>query len=103
VVGRANGRQIRHTVGTYPIIALADARSAAREVLKQMQLGTYVTEEPEPALTFHAAVQQFLDRYAKPKNRDWRRTASVLRKFDSLNERPFAEIRRAEVIRVLDE
>jgi integrase len=102
VVGRVDGRQIRHTVGTYPIIPLADARNAAREVLQQMQLGTYVVEEPEPPLTFEAAIRQFIDRYAKPKNRDWRRTASVLRKFESLNERPFAEIRRADVIRILD-
>ena len=103
VVKRLGDRQVRHTIGTYPVITLAEARDAGRDILRQMQTGLYQRErtEPAPVKTFEAVVRQFIERYAKPKNRDWRRTASVLQKFESLYERPFAEIRRADVICVL--
>jgi hypothetical protein len=59
-------------------------------------------EEPTAALTFERAVREFIEKYAKVKNRDWRRTESVLRTFSGLNDRALAEIKRGDVVRVLD-
>jgi hypothetical protein len=83
VAGRADGRQVRHTIGTYPILSLSEGREAARTILGQMRLGTYfLVNEPKPELlTFETAVRDFIAKYARPKNRDWHRTESVLRKF----------------------
>lgn len=104
-IGRVRGRQVRHTIGTYPVVSLADARDAARIVIGQMQLGTYMasrTADPEQ-LNFEVAVKEFISKYAKPKNRDWARTESVLRKFSYLNSKHIAEIKRADVVKVLDD
>jgi hypothetical protein len=38
-VGRVNGRQVRHTIGTYRTVTLGEAREAARLILKDIQLG----------------------------------------------------------------
>jgi hypothetical protein len=104
VVGRAHGRQVRHTIGTYPILSLSQARDAARTILGQMQLGIYLapSEPKQEVLTFESAVKDFIAKYAKPKNRDWRRAESVLRKFANLNTKPLSEIKRADIARVLD-
>jgi hypothetical protein len=40
-VGRVGGRQVRHTIGTYPTATLGEAREAARLILKDIQLGLY--------------------------------------------------------------
>jgi hypothetical protein len=48
VVARVDGRQVRHTLGTYPIVTLSEAREAARPVLKDIQLGVYAPSKPPP-------------------------------------------------------
>lgn len=40
--------------------------------------------------------------YAKPRNRDWRGTERILTKFKSLNAKPVDQIKRADIVRVLD-
>jgi integrase len=102
-IGRVRGRQVRHTIGTYPVVSLSDARAAARTIIGQMQLGAYgLQDEPAP-ISFEAAIEEFISKYAKPKNRDWERTQSVLRKFSSLNAKPLKDIKRADVVRILDD
>ncbi|MDI9848900.1 integrase arm-type DNA-binding domain-containing protein [Rhodoblastus sp. 17X3] len=104
VMGRVSDKQLRHTIGTYPIISLAEARNVARTILRDMQLGTY--EKPEaktkPA-TLGDVMKDFIDIYAKPKNRSWKSQQATLRKFASLEDRPIAEITRADVVKVLDQ
>ena len=46
VVARRNGPQVRHTLGTYPIVMLGEAREAARLGLKDVQLGLYAPRKP---------------------------------------------------------
>jgi integrase len=102
VIARVKGRQRRFTIGTYPILALADARTKARNVLRDVQMGIY-DESPAPAsTTLGEAVTLFVSLYAKPKNRGWRETERILGKFAALYSRPLDEIRRAEIVRVLD-
>jgi integrase len=102
VVGRANGKQVRHTIGTYPTISLMEARDTARILLRDMQLGKYVEPDPPRLRTLGDTVPDFIEKHARPKNRDWRATASMLKRFEPLFHIPLAEIKRADVVRVLD-
>jgi hypothetical protein len=92
----------RIKIGTYPILSLADAREKARALLRDVQLGKY-NERQEPTLpTFGEIIPQFIELYAKPRNRSWKSTERVLTKFSTLNDRPVNEIRRGHVVSILD-
>jgi integrase len=102
VIARVKGRQRRFTIGTYPVLALGEARTKARKILRDVQMGLY-DESPGPiSTTLGEAVALFVTLYAKPKNRGWRETERILGKFALLYDRPLDEIRRAEIVRVLD-
>ena len=81
-VGRVGGRQVRHTIGTYPTVTLGEAREAARLILKDIQLGLYAPvkadrEETPPTLSQMIAL--FIETYAKPKNRGWKAVQATFR------------------------
>jgi integrase len=102
VIARVKGRQRRFTIGTYPVLALGDARIKAREILRDVQMGVY-DESPAPAsTTLGEAVALFVSLYARPKNKGWRETERILGKFAPLYDRPLDQIKRAEIVRVLD-
>ena len=62
VMGRVGERQTRHTIGTYPILSLADAREVARSVLREVQLGTYgQNEATEKPITLGQAMGDFIE------------------------------------------
>ncbi|TIL31698.1 site-specific integrase [Mesorhizobium sp.] len=95
----------RIKIGTYPIISLADARDKAREILRDIQLGHFQKREqtPEPTvLTLGEIVPQFIDIYAKHRNRDWKGKASILQKFNTIFPKKIDAIKRADVVRILD-
>jgi integrase len=102
-VVRFNGQQKRVTIGTYPAISLAEARDQARKVIRDAQLG--VVEQPlAPAtLTFGETIPLFIRLYAKPKNRGWKESERLLGKFQALSAKPLDELRRSDVVRILDE
>jgi site-specific recombinase XerD len=56
----------------------------------------------EQVPTLGEVIPQFIELYAKPRNRDWQETSRILTKFTSLNHRPINAIKRLEVVRVLD-
>lgn len=101
---RINERARRIKIGPYPVIGLADARDKAREILRRVQLGEFVEETPEtPLPTFGETVPQFIELWSKPRNRTWRESQRMLHKFASLDHRPLGEIKRSEVVCVLDQ
>jgi len=100
-MARAGGRLTRHTIGTFPTISLTDAREAGRVVLASMQLGTYNQSKTERAPTFKATAADFIERYAKPKNRRWKDAERDLRRFSTFDDREIESITRTEVIREL--
>lgn len=104
---RINGRMKRIRIGAYPVVSLADAREKARDILRHIELGQYdetslSVAEPVPCLTLGEVVPEFIKLYAKPRNKDWRGTERVLQKFAPLFSRPTDQIKRADVVRVLD-
>ena len=102
VVVRVDGRQRRMTIGTYPALSLAEARDQARKLIRDAQLGR-LTEKHEELLTLGDAVPLFVQLYAKPKNKGWKEADRLLRKFQSLFARPLTQIKRSDVVRVLDD
>lgn len=102
VATRVHGRMRRIKIGNYPIVSLADARDKAREILRDIQLGVYETEA-EQVPTFGEVVPQFIELYAKPRNRDWKGSERILKKFAALNDKPITDIKRADVVKALDD
>jgi hypothetical protein len=66
VIVRADGRQKRVTIGTYPAISLAEARGEARKVIRDAQLGVLSDHQKPPALTLGETVPSFIQLYKKP-------------------------------------
>jgi hypothetical protein len=102
VGARIDGRSRRIKIGTYPIISLSDARDKARGILRDAQLGKFRREDaPPPVATLAETIQQFIELYAKPRNRSWKSAGRVLTKFSALNDKPITAIKRADLVAVL--
>ncbi|WEX08931.1 site-specific integrase [Chelativorans sp. AA-79] len=103
---RVEGRLRRIKLGTYPVISLSDAREQAQSTLRDIALGKYAESAPgsseAPTPTLGDVIPQFIDLYAKPRNRDWQGTKRILTKFSTLDTKPIDQIKRADVVRVLD-
>ena len=67
----SSGGQKRVTIGTYPAVALAEARGEARKIIRDAQLGVLTDPQRAPAPTLGETVSVFVQLYAKPKNRGW--------------------------------
>ncbi len=104
---RFHGRMRRLTLGTYPILSLADARRLAATALREAQHGTdpaTAKQEARSADNFGELAQLYLDRHAKPEKRSWREDERIL-KADLLpkwRNRKAHEIKRADVLALLD-
>ena len=114
---RAAGRPAKLTIGAYPAIDLAAARRLAQKALGE------VAEGKDPAANKQAArvaareerlaqndlvervVEQFIERHAKPKTRDWREAKRMLDNeiVARWRGRRLSQINRAHVAEMLDE
>lgn len=105
VLPRVRGRAVRIKIGTYPILTLAQAREKARQLLGDAQLGRLTKErlDAERLPTLGEIIPEFIELYAKKRNKDWKETQRVLTKFASLEKVPLREIKRHDVVRVLDD
>src|SRR5215212_4270003 len=99
---RVNRRQVRYAIGSYPLISLADAREQARKILRHSQLGRYERAEERQGLTLGEVVPEFIVKHVMEKNRDQNATPGCLKRFEPLYDRPLAEIKRGDVLRILD-
>jgi integrase len=103
---RVDHRMRRIKVGAWPILSLKDAREKARDILRLIELGEFDQDEPEieevHVLTLKEVIPQFIELYAKLRTRDWKGSERVLEKFSSLYDRPINEIKRSDIVRVLD-
>ena len=77
VIVRVSGRQKRVTIGTYPAVALAEARGEARKIIRDALLGVLTDPQRAPAPTLGETVSVFVQLYAKPKNRGWKRVRAA--------------------------
>jgi integrase len=105
---RVGNVQRRQTLGSLTDIPLvADARRLARQALDNAASGIDPSpvRQTRPADTVAAVVDQFITRYAKPRNRSWAGTDGILRRdvIPAWGLRDVQSITRRDVIVRLDE
>jgi len=99
-VTRHLGRMRRFTLGPYSRLSLADAREAARKKMIEAQKNLPLAPESQK---LKDVIRQFIELYARPKNRGWRDSERLLlRNFKSLLEMQIRDIKRTHVVAVLD-
>src|SRR5438034_6870552 len=79
------GRQLRrHTLGSYPVLTLAQAREKAKDALHEAHHGADPGEEKQrarQAATFAELSEQYIERYAKKKKRTWEEDQRIVNKY----------------------
>jgi integrase len=92
------GKGKRHTIGHYPTITLSEARSAAKRILAERELGKIIPDR----IAFDDAVADFLaDCKKRVRPRTLKNYADYLRLL-LFDRRPVASITPREIIRILD-
>ena len=111
VMYRVNGKQTRMTLGTFPAFGLAEARAMAREALQMAGRGDDPARMREAARKATAGarttgqeIRQFIERYAKPKNRSWRETERIFEYYviPRIGDVPLEQVRRVDIVELLD-
>jgi integrase len=109
---RFEGELRRETLGQSKAMTLAEARDKAEAIVKAVKRGIdpkhieaeeKAEKQRQRANTFGSIVEQFIEIYAKPKNKGW---AEVQRYFErdlaDWYARPIASITRRDVIAAID-
>ncbi len=104
---RAGGKQLRRlTLGVYPVMSLAEARSEALTLIAQVSQGRDPRQEQLSRETFGWLAEQFMERHAVPNYRPYTilLCKCVLNKYflPFWRERPFLEIKRGDVVERID-
>lgn len=107
---RLGSKTGRVTLGCYPDVALAEARSQVEDLRKLVSSGidprnVKAIEKADQERTVDEMVTLFLERYAKPKNKSWRQAESNLRLYlvTEHGSQPVKQIRRRDIHAILDE
>ncbi len=112
VMARAEGRLRRVSLGVFPGMGVAEARKKAREIIEQAQNGidpvearreAKVAKTQQRANTISATVEEYIERYAKPRQRSWLQTKRRLEIYlvDELGDTPVSSLTRADIVRVV--
>tara|TARA_R110002110_G_scaffold414910_1_gene646363 strand:+ start:209 stop:1414 length:1206 start_codon:yes stop_codon:yes gene_type:complete len=111
---RVDGKQRRLTLGRYPDLPLADARTEATKHLTTIAKGADPVElletqkrdriEKRSNRLDHVS-EEFIERYAKPKNRSWQETQRILNRevIPHWGKRSVSDITRRDVISLIDD
>jgi integrase len=94
-------KRSRLTLGTYPATSLGSARSQAIEARGEVEDG----RDPRTAgaITLRVVCEDYLKREGpKLRSRDWYEATIKRLIFPKLGDQPIAEIKRSDVVRVLD-
>jgi len=105
---RYNGRLRRLTLGTYPVLSLAEARQramTARHTVAQGEDPALHKQTLSQAPTVATIAQHYLELYAKVHKKSWRDDARLLAKevLPLWGTRKAYDIRRRDVIALLDQ
>jgi integrase len=95
------GKRRRLTFGAYPAISLASARTRADEARAAVAAGT----DPKAIAseTLQAICESYLAREGeKLRSAEWRKRLLDRHVYPTLGARPIAEIKRSEIVRLLD-
>jgi integrase len=104
----AGNRTRKHTIGPYPLIPLARARELGRDALIKAKTGTDPGMEKQAARakaadTVEAICKEFLKRNkGRLRTADERRRILERLVFPKLGARPVMEVKRTDIVRLLD-
>jgi integrase len=108
---RVNGKRERLMLGSYPVVELDEARTAGLDALRAVKNGRNpaaekrAAKEAQPSAdTVRAVTKLYVERYAKRNNRSWRETERIFKMYvvPVWKDRPLADIRRPDVVSLLD-
>lgn len=112
VMYRLNGKIRRDTLGAYPAVSLARARTLAAQVLERVEVGkdprqveaeAKAAEASMKADTVSAVAKVFFDKYAAQRRSPELKRILERDMVDHWGERPISEITRRDVIKRVDE
>ena len=108
IMYRSGGRLRRFTLGTFPPLSLADARSLAEAAKRAVALGEDPAAHKQSARSAPAIadlVTQYLEMYAKVHKRSWRIDERRFRRtvLPQWGRRKVTDITRRDVIALLDD
>jgi integrase len=104
-------KQQYRKIGSYPALSLADARTAARDALMMVGRGVDPIEAREnekrevaAVKTVAEAVEAFIRRHAKQKNRSWKEVERIFKAYvlPKLGERPVPSVTPGDIHELLD-
>ena len=95
------GKRRRLTFGAYPSISLASARTRADEARAAVATGTDPSAVASETLQ-HVCELHMAREGAKLRSAKWRRGVLERHVYPTLGARPIAEVRRSEIVRLLD-
>jgi integrase len=100
VRAKIEGRAVNNTLGHYPALSLSVARQLAREKLLKLAVNGEVRKQH----TVGDVVNEFIVRYAKPRNRTWQKTVGQFKTYvlPFWEHRNITDIRKSDVIALLD-
>ena len=104
---RVNGKLIRQTIGRFPRVSLASARSAALDMMRAAQDGSCARERASRApftVTYGELVERYTEKHLKVNARSWRNISRGLAgsRMKPFLKRPVASITRREIIDLCD-
>lgn len=108
---RFDGKAKRITFGHYPNMSVAEAHTAYGNALISLEKGidpgaklVFSNKENRSALTVAAFIQEYLERWAKPRKRSWQEDERILNKdiAPAIGRRKIKDIHRRDVILILD-
>lgn len=98
-------KQRRKTIGFYPRIGLAEARQEAMDLMRAVDEGLDPNgTSTNQTITVSEAVEDFIQKYAKPRNRTWKETQSVLRRefVARYGDKDIRDVERRDILHILD-
>ncbi len=108
LVYRINGRTRRLTLGQYPSLSLSEARKLAQKAKSDIVQGIDPAEKKkskkEKTYKFESVVNQFIELYAKPRNKSWKETQRLLNTDFTKHWRnkDIRDITKSDVNKILD-
>jgi len=110
--GGRSARKSRHTIGRYGKITLEQARNQAQQLAGHVAAGRNPSadraaqrlEKARDRQTFAVVADEFIERYARDRNRTWREYARILdhNVKPRIGNRPIHELTRRDVVGLLD-
>ncbi len=108
LVYRLNGRSRRLTLGQYPSLSLSEARKLAQKAKSEIVHGIDPAEKKQTkkdkTYNFEEIVNQFIEIYAKPRNKSWHETQRILNTdfVKHWRNRDIRELTKSDVNKILD-